>query len=164
MQLYFIEPSAATSSPPLLPGRLVQLTPTRIHTYPLAFPVMQISPGGSAITTAQPEVPFRATRLVLACPDAGLSTLGVTAIKVGRQNQTLGVTAIKVGRQNQTLGGQGEIPATLFSASAFPFPMNLDTADISHPIAIHIRPHVVHQPVAGRPLTVFACMLGRAVE
>ncbi len=116
--------------------------PTRSRRLPVGFPSTAVlKTGGTATVSVQPQVLYRAERLIIP-----------SSIAVG-----LNITDIKVGNRSQTAAAN-PIPAECFTEIGWGVDMTLDTADVSQFLSLLLT------NTTGADVTFVALFLGRAVE
>lgn len=120
---------------------LVEREPTKAREYPLGFPTTAIPAGTTAIITSQPQVPFRARRLVIPSDIAG--SILVNDLKIGK---------------NSCFPSQNPVPGRMFAENAFGMDLNLDTAQISQVVVLNVT------NTGKADLTFNAGIVGSAVE
>jgi hypothetical protein len=123
-------------------GAILQDTnPTKSREYILGFDSTSVPGATSANITKRPQVIFRPERVIIP------SSVGVD----------FQVLDIKVGKNSQ-FSASGEVPAVVFSETAFGVRLKMDTAQVSMDVTISVR----NTNAAQRNFT--AAIIGPAVE
>lgn len=120
---------------------LVDLEPTKSRRYPLGFPSTTVVATLTAVTSAQPQIPFRGERLIIPSDFAG--SLLINDIKVGKNSQ---------------LAAANPLPARAYTEFGWGTDMHLDTADISQFVTLNLENTSAHN------VHFNGLILGRAVE
>jgi hypothetical protein len=115
--------------------------PTKSREYPLGFGPITIPPGAVSVVPAQPQVPFRADRLVIPSDIAG--GLLVQDVRVGKNSQ---------------FAAAGAVPARVFDERGVGVRLRGDTAQVSQIISISA------QNVTLANIVFTAAIIGPAVE
>lgn len=114
---------------------------TKAREYPIGFPTTSVTAGAAQTITTQPQVPFRARRLIVPSDIAG--SFLINDLKVGK---------------NSMFATSNPVPARAFTEVGVGVDLNLDTAQISQLIAINVTNS------SGADLDFNACLIGTAVE
>lgn len=114
---------------------------TKAREYPIGFPTTSVTAGSAQTITTNPQVPFRARRLIVPSDIAG--SFLINDLKVGK---------------NSMFATSNPVPARAFTEVGVGVDLNLDTAQISQLIAINVT------NTSGADLDFNACLIGTAVE
>lgn len=134
--------AAALASRRVQEGAILKdVNPTKAREYILGFDSTAVPGSTSANITKRPQVIFRPERVVI--PAAVGVDFQVVDIKVGKNSQ---------------FSASGEVPAVVFSESAFGVRLKMDTCQVSMDVTISVR----NTNAAQRNFT--AAIIGPAVE
>jgi hypothetical protein len=95
---------------------------TAARRFPLGFVSGSIPPGGFADVKANPQIAFRAERLVI--PNTLADFFSIVDLKVGNRSQFV---------------SSGEVPALVFSEQGVGIALRMDTAQVSQDVVISVR-------------------------
>ncbi len=134
--------AAALASRRVQEGAILRdVNPTKAREYILGFDSTAVPGSTSANITKRPQVIFRPERVII--PAAVGVDFQVVDIKVGKNSQ---------------FSASGEVPAVVFSESAFGVRLKMDTCQVSMDVTISVR----NTNAAQRNFT--AAIIGPAVE
>ena len=117
------DPSQAAQGP-----QLVEQPLNEAREFMLGFGPTPLAPNVTTIFTAQPQLPFRPSRLVI--PSSIVQTMQVNDIKVGKNSQLL---------------SSNPVPAAPFSELAVGVALGLDTCNVGQQITLSINSFVAQQ-------------------